>query len=95
MTDRDPAKLAMLFRCLGCASAGARSEGANAIERSTKIDVVQPSGLATWRSIAAVKSTTLGVRQDGSRWAWGNNLNGELGVGGPRYQTIPCKLESK
>jgi alpha-tubulin suppressor-like RCC1 family protein len=74
---------------LGCASPAPRPEPASGIERSTKIHMGQAA--ATWKSIAAGRSTTLGVKQDGSLWAWG--WNGQLGVGAPLYRTTPAKLE--
>lgn len=36
-------------------------------------------GAATWRNIAAGTSHTLGIKLDGSLWAWGRNNSGQLG----------------
>jgi alpha-tubulin suppressor-like RCC1 family protein len=77
MRNRDLTKVAVLLgglgSLLGCAST-ARPQTANAIERSTQIHVVQPS--ATWKSLAAGRSTTLAVKQDGSLWVWGWDQQG-------------------
>lgn len=50
---------------------------------------------ATWKSVAIGGSHTLGIKSDGSLWAWGLNLNGQLGDGTNgigRYRTAPVQI---
>jgi alpha-tubulin suppressor-like RCC1 family protein len=50
---------------------------------------------AAWKSIAAGGSHTLAIKTDGTLWAWGLNLNGQLGDGNSgagRYVTSPEQI---
>lgn len=40
-----------------------------------------------WEKISAGVNYTMGIRQDGTLWAWGQNTNGQLGVGNAITQT--------
>jgi alpha-tubulin suppressor-like RCC1 family protein len=46
------------------------------INRSSPIQV---GALTTWSKIASGNNTILGLKTDGTMWAWGNNNNGQLG----------------
>jgi alpha-tubulin suppressor-like RCC1 family protein len=51
----------------------------NAFTASSTVNV----GLtpAIWKQVAAGAGHTLAIRQDGTLWAWGQNINGQLGLG--------------
>lgn len=48
---------------------------------------------ANWETVFAADDHSLALRTDGSLWAWGNNLHGQLGAGPPLYRTTPGRLE--
>ena len=58
----------------------------------------QISHLSNITAIATTGSGTIGgghsvvVRRDGTVWAWGQNFNGELGVGTRRHHSIPVQV---
>ena len=48
------------------------------------VDVLAPTRIGTasnWKSVAAGATFSLGVRTDGTLWAWGDNMYGQLGHG--------------
>jgi len=46
----------------------------------------------TWLSVAAGSTHTLGIRQDGSVWAWGDNQYGQLGDGTSDLRVAPVRI---
>lgn len=49
--------------------------------------------LPTWRAMAAGDSHSLALNNDGTLWAWGNNQNGQSGIGyDPATTTNPTQL---
>jgi alpha-tubulin suppressor-like RCC1 family protein len=46
-------------------------------DRSSPVSVV--GGFTDWIQVSAGNAHSLGVRANGTAWAWGNNLNGRLG----------------
>lgn len=40
-----------------------------------------PVGTASWESISAGRYHSLGLKSDGTLWAWGGNVFGQLGIG--------------
>jgi len=49
------------------------------VSKSSPVSVV--GGFINWRQVSAGGNTSLGVRADGSAWAWGNGCCGRLGAG--------------
>lgn len=49
-------------------------------------------GTATWQDVATGLYYSLGVRTDGTLWAWGDNLDGQLGDGTTNDSTIPLQI---
>jgi hypothetical protein len=50
---------------------------------------------ATWKAVAAGGLHTLAIKADGTLWAWGLNLNGQLGngeSGNGRYRASPVQI---
>ena len=43
--------------------------------------------------ICGMKFFTMGIKSDGSLWAWGDNQYGQLGIGNTITQTIPIQVE--
>ncbi|MCB4791590.1 MAG: carboxypeptidase regulatory-like domain-containing protein [Elusimicrobia bacterium] len=50
------------------------------------------SGAQTWANISCGSSYTLGIMTDGSLWAWGNNSNGQLGLGDKNDRRTPTRV---
>jgi alpha-tubulin suppressor-like RCC1 family protein len=51
-------------------------------------------GADLWRSVAAGYGHSLGVKSDGSLWAWGLNDSGQLGLGDTTTRTTPTRVGS-
>ncbi|MGD9217031.1 MAG: hypothetical protein PVJ84_19630, partial [Desulfobacteraceae bacterium] len=50
----------------------------------TTADKIAPVQIGTdldWASVSAGSYHTIALKTDGTRWAWGNNSNGQLGDG--------------
>jgi hypothetical protein len=62
----------------------------------TKLTQVATSttAAATWKAVAAGGLHTLAIKSDGTLWAWGLNLNGQLGTGvsGGTYRASPMQI---
>jgi len=50
---------------------------------------------AHWNDIAVGSGFTIGLKADGTLWAWGNNAHGNLGVGSYDYSDIPRAVDSE
>jgi len=50
-------------------------------------------GTATdWASVSAGNSHTMAIREDGSLWAWGSNVEGRLGDGTTTQRNSPVRI---
>lgn len=50
-------------------------------------------GAVFWRAnTVAAGAHSLAVRADGTLWAWGNNSNGQLGIGNTTNSTVPVQV---
>lgn len=47
---------------------------------------------ASWRAVAAGAHHSLGIRSDGTLWAWGANSNGQLGLGDTVDRLSPVQV---
>jgi alpha-tubulin suppressor-like RCC1 family protein len=45
-----------------------------------------------WAYIAAGRWHSVAIKLDGSLWAWGRNVDGQLGIGSLQNQTIPIRV---
>lgn len=45
-----------------------------------------------WAHLAAASKYTLAIRSDGTLWAWGRNLYGNLGIGNTTDQYDPVQV---
>ena len=52
-------------------------------------------GADLWQSVAAGYAHSLGVKTDGTLWAWGKNDYGQLGLGDTTDRYIPTQVGSK
>jgi alpha-tubulin suppressor-like RCC1 family protein len=59
-------------------------------DRSSPVSVV--GGFTDWCAASAGSSHNLGVRQDGTLWAWGNNACGRLGDGTDTAKSSPVSV---
>jgi len=58
--------------------------------RSTPVRIGYPD--ANWRHVSAGWNHTAAIKVDGSLWAWGNNENGELGIGNSQPSHYPVRI---
>jgi alpha-tubulin suppressor-like RCC1 family protein len=52
----------------------------------------QQIGTDTWKAVAASSSYSLGIKTNGSLWAWGINDVGQLGTGNLIWQNTPTQV---
>jgi alpha-tubulin suppressor-like RCC1 family protein len=53
---------------------------------------VQPGVVAGWAEVSGGRSFTVGIRSNGTLWAWGANGDGELGVGNAASANVPVQI---
>lgn len=56
------------------------------------IDVQTNTNLGCWKSISAGNVHSLGIKTDGTLWAWGANNEGELGDGTSTTRIVPTQI---
>lgn len=66
-------------------------DGSGIVGSHDAIGVVVDCG-QTWKQVAAGISYTVAVKADGSLYAWGNNLSGELGDGTREQRNFPVLI---
>jgi alpha-tubulin suppressor-like RCC1 family protein len=49
--------------------------------RNGYLDRIVVDGINNWLMVSAGETHSLGIREDGTLWAWGDNLFGQLGIG--------------
>jgi alpha-tubulin suppressor-like RCC1 family protein len=79
----------------GSNAAGQLGDGSGAGHRSSPVQVGLPGNAANWKSIATGTSHTLGLKADGSLWAWGADQYGQLGNGNSANQGSPVRVGSE
>lgn len=52
----------------------------------------QQIGNDTWKAVAASNFYSLGIKTDGSLWAWGRNTEGQLGIGNVIWKNAPTRV---
>jgi len=75
----------------GCNSSGRLGDNTT-VNKSSPVSVV--GGFTNWCQVSAGNAHSLGVRQNGTAWAWGNNVDGELGnnVGEGGFRSSPVSV---
>lgn len=52
-----------------------------------------------WKQLFAFKqhgrASVIGIKEDGSIWAWGNNMSGKLGFGDDQFRPLPTRVPLK
>lgn len=49
-------------------------------------------GTDTWMEVTAGNNYSLGIKTDGTLWAWGSNVNGQFGNGSYISSTVPIQI---
>jgi alpha-tubulin suppressor-like RCC1 family protein len=73
----------------GSGSSGRLGNGTTT-NRSSPVGVV--GGFTDWCQVSAGNAHSLGVRQDGTAWAWGFNVSGQLGDGTTISRSSPVSV---
>jgi len=73
----------------GDASSGKLGDN-TAVSKSSPVSVV--GGFADWCQVSGGEQHSLGVRTNGTAWAWGNNSNGRLGDGTGTTRSSPVSV---
>ncbi|MFH0887766.1 MAG: hypothetical protein V1871_00985, partial [Planctomycetota bacterium] len=69
---------------------GQLGDGTTGTDRTSPV-AISPT-VTTWVGVAGGTSHSLGVRSDGTLWAWGLNTNGQLGDGSTTQRTSPVAI---
>ncbi|HET9658334.1 MAG TPA: hypothetical protein VFP72_23480 [Kineosporiaceae bacterium] len=75
--------------CWGRNGAGQVGDGSTT-ERDSPIAVAP--GVTTWTTIATGADFSCGTRTGGTAWCWGNNGDGQLGLGDLTLRTAPAQI---
>jgi alpha-tubulin suppressor-like RCC1 family protein len=73
----------------GCNGQGRLGDGTTT-SRTSPVSVV--GGFIDWCQVSAGNTHSLGVRQNGTAWAWGLNINGRLGDGTTTSTSSPVSV---
>ncbi|MBV7538089.1 Ig-like domain-containing protein [Duganella sp. sic0402] len=75
---------------------GANESGqvGNGVASGSAVTAPVQIGSATWLSVAAGTAHSLGIRTDGSLYAWGVNASGQLGNSGTALQSAPVPVDT-
>ena len=60
------------------------------VSKTSPVSVI--GGITNWSQVSAGGSHSLGVTSSGIVWAWGNNVNGQLGDGTIVSKTSPVSV---
>jgi alpha-tubulin suppressor-like RCC1 family protein len=66
------------------------SSGTCAASTSGSVSILRSGNY--WMSVSAGDNHTMGIRSDGTLWAWGSNSNGQLGDGTQTNQSSPVQI---
>jgi alpha-tubulin suppressor-like RCC1 family protein len=72
----------------GIGSSGQLGDNLTATARSTSSPGTVFAGASNWKTVDA-NYHIAGIRQNGSLWTWGSNINGELGIGSTVSRSSP------
>jgi alpha-tubulin suppressor-like RCC1 family protein len=61
---------------------------------SDVLSPIQISSSTDWEEVSAAPGHTVALKNDGSLWAWGGNLYGQLGDGTTNLKTVPTQIGS-
>jgi len=62
------------------------------VDAQPTVALVPPS---TWNTVAAGNYHALGIKSDGTLWAWGSNSSGQLGLGDIVKRQLPVQIGSR
>jgi alpha-tubulin suppressor-like RCC1 family protein len=72
-------------------AAGALGLGDSGIDRSSPTQV---GSLTNWNKVATGDGSSFSIKTNGTLWAWGNNSNGQLGLGDTANRSSPVQVGS-
>ncbi|OLE23749.1 MAG: hypothetical protein AUG44_21335 [Actinobacteria bacterium 13_1_20CM_3_71_11] len=79
-------------KSLFCWGWNANGEIGNNSTTDTNSPVQVSGNLTTWTSVAVGYQHTCGVQVGRSVWCWGDNADGQLGLGDTTQRTVPTKI---
>jgi alpha-tubulin suppressor-like RCC1 family protein len=68
--------------------------GVNGSAIANKSAPVQVSGAHNWATVSSQNGYSIGIRTDGTLWAWGYNTEGSLGIGTVAHKSSPVQVGS-
>ncbi|HXE95337.1 MAG TPA: chitobiase/beta-hexosaminidase C-terminal domain-containing protein, partial [Dongiaceae bacterium] len=78
----------------GSNAAGQLGDGSGSSLRTSPVQVGLPGNAVNWKATATGANHTLGLKADGSLWAWGSNQYGQLGDGKNADKRSPVRIGS-
>ncbi len=78
----------------GLNNSGQLGIGSILYQSSFPKQVTTPSNSAGWSNVSAGYNHSLGVKSDGTLWAWGDNSQGQLGINSTTNKTSPVQVIS-
>ncbi len=72
-----------------------QGQSGNNIEETTSVPTQEITKTTNWSSAVVGSDHTIAIKNDGTLWAWGRNLNGQFGDGTTENKSVPTQEITK